>query len=134
MGGGLAALSAGAVAVFVSNNGTGTAALILSGAASAVLGGIGKIARVKYGEAEAVFGLVEEAVEAEVSGDEETVRVLLDAALRLAASTPKTAPGAETLQRVSLISKTSSTRQQCSRPSAAPFPTRLSTRNPATHR
>ncbi len=69
--------------MFKTHSGTGATALIISGFGLVVVGALGdRITRLRYGDAEIVFELIEDAAQAEASGDTETAEVLMEAALR----------------------------------------------------
>jgi hypothetical protein len=80
---GLAAVATGGVAVFKAEDGTGTAALILGGLLLLLFGVAGdRITKLRHGDTEVVFEFVEEAAQADASGDVEAASLFLDAALR----------------------------------------------------
>jgi len=83
----------GVVAVFKTDTGTGATALVIAGFGLLVLSALGeRVTHLRYRDAEVVFGLVEDAAEAEASGDSETADVLLEAALRRASARPDAPP------------------------------------------
>lgn len=51
---------AGAVAVFVNDNGTGAAALVVGGLIALLLASVGRLARIKFGDAEVDMGAIED--------------------------------------------------------------------------
>jgi hypothetical protein len=87
---GILALAIGTAAVFKTESGTGATALVAGGMLVLLVAAVGdRITRLRYGDAEVVFELVEKAAQAEASGDPETANVLIETALRRASGAPQ---------------------------------------------